>query len=53
VESNALVRVDLLVGAPLELNTVFGYSVAVAGRSRAPLQRESDQRGTADLVEAG
>jgi hypothetical protein len=28
----ALVAVDLLVGAPLQLNTTFGYSVAVAGR---------------------
>ncbi len=28
----ALVVVDILVGAPLQLNTTFGYSVAVAGR---------------------
>jgi hypothetical protein len=28
----ALIGVDVLVGAPLQLNTVFGYSVAVAGR---------------------
>jgi hypothetical protein len=28
----ALVAVDILVGAPLQLNTTFGYSVAVAGR---------------------
>ena len=28
----ALISVDVLVGAPLQLNTVFGYSVAVAGR---------------------
>jgi len=28
----ALVAVDVLVGAPLQLNTVFGYSTAVAGR---------------------
>jgi hypothetical protein len=27
-----LIAVDVLVGAPLQLNTVFGYSVAVAGR---------------------
>ncbi|HEX5365162.1 MAG TPA: hypothetical protein VFW63_00660 [Acidimicrobiales bacterium] len=27
-----LVLVDLLAGAPLQLNTTFGYSVAVAGR---------------------
>jgi hypothetical protein len=27
-----LVVVDILVGAPLQLNTTFGYSVAVAGR---------------------
>jgi hypothetical protein len=27
-----LIVVDLLVGAPLQLNTTFGYSVAVAGR---------------------
>lgn len=27
-----LIGVDVLVGAPLQLNTVFGYSVAVAGR---------------------
>ena len=27
-----LVAVDVLLGAPLQLNTVFGYSVAVAGR---------------------
>lgn len=28
----ALIGVDVVVGAPLQLNTVFGYSVAVAGR---------------------
>ena len=28
----ALIGIDVLVGAPLQLNTVFGYSVAVAGR---------------------
>jgi hypothetical protein len=28
----ALIGVDILVGAPLQLNTTFGYSVAVAGR---------------------
>jgi hypothetical protein len=28
----ALIVVDILVGAPLQLNTTFGYSVAVAGR---------------------
>lgn len=28
----ALVVADLLVGAPLQVNTVFGYSMAVAGR---------------------
>jgi hypothetical protein len=28
----ALVGIDVLLGAPLQLNTVFGYSVAVAGR---------------------
>ena len=28
----ALVTVDVLLGAPLQLNTAFGYSVAVAGR---------------------
>ena len=28
----ALIAMDVLVGAPLQLNTVFGYSVAVAGR---------------------
>ena len=28
----ALIAADLLVGAPLQLNTTFGYSVAVAGR---------------------
>ncbi|HET8620794.1 MAG TPA: hypothetical protein VFM27_17625 [Acidimicrobiales bacterium] len=28
----ALVVVDILIGAPLQLNTTFGYSVAVAGR---------------------
>ena len=28
----ALVGADVLLGAPLQLNTVFGYSVAVAGR---------------------
>lgn len=28
----ALISIDILVGAPLQLNTVFGYSVAVAGR---------------------
>ncbi len=28
----ALIGVDILIGAPLQLNTVFGYSVAVAGR---------------------
>lgn len=27
-----LIAVDVTVGAPLQLNTVFGYSVAVAGR---------------------
>jgi hypothetical protein len=27
-----LIAVDVLLGAPLQLNTVFGYSVAVAGR---------------------
>jgi hypothetical protein len=27
-----LISLDVLVGAPLQLNTVFGYSVAVAGR---------------------
>lgn len=27
-----LIALDLLVGAPLQLNTTFGYSVAVAGR---------------------
>lgn len=27
-----LVAIDVLLGAPLQLNTVFGYSVAVAGR---------------------
>jgi hypothetical protein len=27
-----LIAADVLVGAPLQLNTVFGYSVAVAGR---------------------
>lgn len=27
-----LVAVDLLVGAPLQVNTIFGYSMAVAGR---------------------
>ena len=27
-----LIAVDLLIGAPLQLNTTFGYSVAVAGR---------------------
>jgi hypothetical protein len=27
-----LIGVDILVGAPLQLNTTFGYSVAVAGR---------------------
>ena len=27
-----LIAVDVVVGAPLQLNTVFGYSVAVAGR---------------------
>jgi hypothetical protein len=28
----ALISVDVLVGAPLQVNAVFGYSVAVAGR---------------------
>jgi hypothetical protein len=28
----ALIGVDILIGAPLQLNTTFGYSVAVAGR---------------------
>jgi hypothetical protein len=28
----AVVGLDILVGAPLQLNTTFGYSVAVAGR---------------------
>lgn len=28
----ALVAVDLLAGAPLQVNTIFGYSMAVAGR---------------------
>jgi hypothetical protein len=28
----ALIGIDVLLGAPLQLNTVFGYSVAVAGR---------------------
>lgn len=28
----ALIAVDIVVGAPLQLNTTFGYSVAVAGR---------------------
>lgn len=28
----ALVAADVIVGAPLQLNTVFGYSVGVAGR---------------------
>jgi hypothetical protein len=28
----ALVAIDLTVGAPLQVNTAFGYSVAVAGR---------------------
>ena len=28
----AVIAVDVLLGAPLQLNTVFGYSVAVAGR---------------------
>lgn len=28
----AIISIDVLVGAPLQLNTVFGYSVAVAGR---------------------
>ena len=28
----ALVAVDLLVGAPLQVNSLFGYSMAVAGR---------------------
>lgn len=27
-----IIAIDVLVGAPLQLNTVFGYSVAVAGR---------------------
>jgi hypothetical protein len=27
-----LIALDLLIGAPLQLNTTFGYSVAVAGR---------------------
>ena len=37
--SSGLIAVDLLVGAPLQLNTTFGYSVAVAGpvhRARQP-----------------
>ena len=28
----ALIAVDIVIGAPLQLNTTFGYSVAVAGR---------------------
>lgn len=28
----SLIALDVVVGAPLQLNTVFGYSVAVAGR---------------------
>jgi hypothetical protein len=28
----ALIALDIVVGAPLQLNTTFGYSVAVAGR---------------------
>jgi hypothetical protein len=27
-----LIAIDIVIGAPLQLNTVFGYSVAVAGR---------------------
>ncbi|HLT70578.1 MAG TPA: hypothetical protein VKZ72_10460 [Acidimicrobiales bacterium] len=48
-----LIGVDLLLGAPLQLNTLFGYSVAVAGRFTGVGNLAFALFGSATIVLAG
>jgi hypothetical protein len=48
-----LIGVDLLIGAPLQLNTLFGYSVAVAGRFTGVGNLAFALFGSATIVLAG
>jgi hypothetical protein len=45
-----LIGIDVLVGAPLQFNTVFGYSVIVAGRFTGPSNLAFALFGSAAIV---